>query len=145
MSTLFKTFLDKSIYGPIDIMENEYYSKVPRASGVYIIVSKKVSFLYPGGKSRVIYIGSAINLKKRLVTHRRNLRAIDTGKKEKFSVLHYSRYQYIKKFGGRIYWIRPKGTQEAKNLESDIICSFYDRYLAVPVGNGAFSFRKEKY
>lgn len=97
MSALFKTFLDKRTYGHVDILENEFYSEIPEASGAYIIVSKRESFLYPGGKSRVIYIGSAKNLKKRLLTHHRNLRAIDAGKKESFSILHYSRYQYIKK------------------------------------------------
>lgn len=55
---------------------------------------------------------------------------------------HYSRYNYAAAFGTDIYYMRITGRENEKNLESKAFEGFYDKYGALPVGNGAFSFRK---
>ena len=55
-----------------------------------------------------------------------------------------SRYQYMKYYGAYVYTFHClKNSQDAKNLESQILWKFYERYCSLPVGNGARSFRKE--
>ncbi len=45
-------------------------------------------------------------------------------------------------FGCDVYFITRKGPQDEKNLESDILGFFYERYRALPVGNSALSIRR---
>src|SRR5438045_743284 len=48
----------------------------PRTPGAYILLARSgVTFRYPGGESPVFYIGKAERLRRRLLTHRRNIRA----------------------------------------------------------------------
>lgn len=115
--------------------------------GVYIIVSAdNTKFVYPKGTSPVIYIGKADNLRRRLREHLKNLRlVIDSEETDMRN--HYqpcSRYQYMKYYGAYVYTFHClKSTQDAKNLESQILWKFYERYRSLPVGNGARSFEKE--
>lgn len=50
---------------------------------------------------------------------------------------------YMKYHGAKVYYYLCKGNQESKNLESQMISSFYDKFGAMPVGNGARSFQCE--
>ena len=115
--------------------------------GVYIIVSAdNTKVVYPKGTSPVIYIGKADNLRRRLREHLKNLRlVIDSEETDMRN--HYqpcSRYQYMKYYGAYVYTFHClKSTQDAKNLESQILWKFYERYRSLPVGNGARSFEKE--
>lgn len=120
---------------------------VTTGPGVYIIVSAdNTKFVYPKGTSPVFYIGKADNLRRRLREHLKNLRLI-IDNEETDMRNHYqrcSRYQYMKYYGAYVYTFHClKSTQDAKNLESQILWKFYERYRSLPVGNGARSFEKE--
>ena len=121
-------------------------NNVTTGPGVYIIVSNdssKTKFVYPRGKSPVIYIGEAVNLRRRLRHHLRRLNEL-LDNEEDYMKQHYqdsSRYQYMKYYGAYVYTFKClKKTQVAKNLESHILWKFYEKYRSLPVGNGARSF-----
>ena len=128
-------------------LSKDEINNVTTGSGVYIIVSAdKTKFVYPKGNSPVIYIGKADNLRRRLSEHLKNLNNIQD--EETYMRGHWrqpcSRYQYMKYYGAYVYTFHClKNTQEAKNLESQILWKFYERYRSLPVGNGARSFKKE--
>lgn len=123
------------------ITDQEALLEVPETEGVYVISSNKQRFIYPNGESPIIYIGKSVNLRKRLLEHRTLCNKLfDLKKADLPNEWHYSRYQYIRKFGGRVFYYTRRGTQDGKDLECDIIGRFYSRFHALPVGNGAFSF-----
>lgn len=128
-------------------LTEEEIADVTTGAGVYIIVSgDNTKFVYPKGTSPVIYIGKADNLRRRLREHLKNLRlVIDSEEADMRN--HYqpcSRYQYMKYHRSYVYTFHClKSTQDAKNLESQILWKFYERYRSLPVGNGARSFKKE--
>lgn len=114
------------------------YDVIDTKSGIYFIVSKNYKFIYPKGNSPLIYIGKADNLRRRLKEHLTNFR--NATPKDSWI---YSRYNYMNMPGGfEIYYLTSITNEKSKYLESRAIEDFYDRYLATPVGNGAFSFRK---
>ena len=53
-----------------DIYDRDEYLKIPKKSGAYIFLSSSQKFIYPNGKSRVIYIGKGDNLFNRLYGHK---------------------------------------------------------------------------
>ena len=115
---------------------------IPSKGGVYIFVSKEQKFIYPKGESRVIYIGESSNLRRRLYEHKSKYQSIKNDKKYHEKWWDYNRYFYMIEFGCDIYFITRKGPQDEKNLESDILGFFYERYRALPVGNSALSIRR---
>lgn len=128
---------------------NDCFDEVPNKAGIYLMLAKKVRFIYPRKKtSPVFYIGTSDNLKKRLKEHLRlfNKAAMEFKKDVKSSDLHwhYSRYNYANAYGVDLYYMRITGRESSKCLESKAIEGFYDKYGALPVGNGSFSFRKKK-
>ena len=141
-----KKYIDKSrienkIYGPFDIFEREEdLELIGNQQGVYFIVSKSRKYSYPAKTSPVIYIGKADHLKSRLKQHVRHYKdAMDIHKQK--SCWIYSRYHYMTHGGAEVYYMPVSGQEKAKILESKALENFYDTYLALPVGNGAFSFR----
>ena len=60
----------------------------------------------------------------------------------KHSSWNYCRYNYAVAFDADIFYMRITGRENEKALESKAMEGFYDKYGALPVGNGAFSFRK---
>jgi len=124
-----------------DIFDLDSFCDVSDKSGVYIIVSQGQKFVYPNGESRVIYVGMSSCLSSRLRQHHRLALEIRNLKKaDRKNDWYYSRYQYISSYGAKIYYFTTRGLQNPKNMEEKIIGRFYDRYLSLPVGNGAFSF-----
>ena len=137
------TFRTKRGHDDEIFLDEEGVSELSDTPGVYIIVAEdKTKFVYPKGKSSVIYIGKADKLHQRLCQHLRELRELEAKENEWLSNFQQCnpRYQYIKQFGGKVYTFHCLGKQDAKNLEADIIRKFYERYRAIPVGNGARSF-----
>lgn len=126
-----------------DLYVSKYLDSVPNNSGAYIFVSQKQRFIYPKGESQVIYIGTSNNLNSRLHTHHNIIKKINSLPKSKIlDEWYYNRYQYINSFGCKSFWYTTRGTQEEKNLESSLIQMFYDKFYSLPIGNGAFSFKK---
>jgi excinuclease UvrABC nuclease subunit len=123
-----------SEYNPVrlgDIAELHSFD-LPDTKGVYIFVSKNQKFIYPNGQSRIIYIGKAKSLRSRLKTHFRHLNGLSQlNRFEKKDMTWYSRYQYMHKFGCIIYYLSSNTNQDPKNLESILLNSFYNRYLAL--------------
>lgn len=60
--------------GEIRDLADEDLTDVSTANGVYIIVSHQTRFVYPKGESRIIYIGKANSMRRRLKEHQANLR-----------------------------------------------------------------------
>ena len=95
------------------------------------MVAKKRDFVYPKKDSPVFYIGTSKHLRNRLKTH---LKLYKEAKADfnKHSSWNYCRYNYAVAFDADIFYMRITGRENEKALE----------YGALPVGNGAFSFRK---
>ena len=117
-------------------------------AGVYVIeATDDFKFPYPKGNSKVIYIGKADDLRARLKQHRHRLnQLIDTDGKYGLADDEpwvSSKYQYMYYHGARVFFYKCLGKQEAKELEARVMWSFYKKYRALPVGNGAKSYSKE--
>ena len=123
---------------------SDCFDEVPNLPGIYIFVARETKFQYPkgpnGGYSPVIYIGTSNHLRTRLKQHLNQY--IKANKDFKSSQnWHYSRYNYIVAFGADLYYMRITGCEKEKALESKAIEGFFDMYGALPVGNGAISYR----
>ena len=119
---------------------DECFDDVPNEPGIYIMVAHKREFVYPKKDSPVFYIGTSKHLKSRLKTHLRRYKDAKTDF-NKHTSWNYSRYNYAVAFDTDIYYMRITGRENEKALESKAMEGFYDKYGALPVGNGAFSFR----
>jgi len=126
--------------------EDDMRDEIENRNGCYIISSPTHQFEYPNGKSSIIYIGKSDKLYRRLYLehyqkHLKKLRENkDFGIYEKSVLMVPSRYQYMRKWGARVDVFYCKGKQESKEFESLLIASFYNKYRAIPIGNGARSF-----
>lgn len=127
--------------GAINNLEFDDLTDLPTQEGVYIITSDTTKFTYPKGMSKVIYIGKASSIRRRLKEHQSNLRIVKADTTNKYWDLN--RYNYMKYHGAQVLYYLCLGNQDSKDLESDILFKFYDKYGAMPVGNGARSFHKE--
>lgn len=137
-----KTVIESKLEYISDAFESDdKFDVVPNEPGIYIMVAKKRAFVYPKKDSPVFYIGTSCQLKRRLKTHLKHYKeAKNSFKFHNFWL--YSRYNYAVAFGADIYYMRITGRENEKALESKAIEGFYEKYGALPVGNGAFSFRK---
>jgi excinuclease UvrABC nuclease subunit len=126
-----------------DILEIQDFSDIPTMPGAYIFASHDQKFIYPNGQSKIIYIGKAINLRRRIQTHRRVIYELKRlSIEDRNSYWYYPRYQYLTKFGAKLFYFTIRGTQDEQNLENKLLEAFYDRFLSLPVGNGAISYKK---
>ncbi|MBQ3363627.1 MAG: hypothetical protein IJG42_06755 [Muribaculaceae bacterium] len=141
-SYISKTIIESKLEFIGDAFESDdSFDEVPNEPGIYIMVAKSRNFVYPQKDSPVFYIGTSCQLRRRLKTHLKHFKeAKDSFKFQNFWL--YSRYNYAVAFGADIYYMRITGRENEKALESKAIEGFYDKYGALPVGNGAFSFRK---
>lgn len=127
----------------IDLLDENPFEYIEDVSGVYIIASSdNTRFIYPKGSNGVIYIGKSDHLVQRLKTHLANLRMVKACDEELLCNHQQvnQRYQYMNSFGAKVYIYYCRKTQDAKWLESYILHRFYEKYRALPVGNGARSF-----
>lgn len=124
--------------GEIANLEGDDLSEISIKGGVYIIASSKTKFVYPKGMSKVIYLGKANCIRRRLKEHQANLREAINDLLDEW--WRFDRYNYMKYHGAKVYYYLCQGKQESKDLESDILGRFYDKFGAMPVGNGARSF-----
>lgn len=125
-----------------DLYDPDSCDFVPNKSGAYIFLSQNQKFIYPNGESTLIYIGMSTNLSSRIKTHSKaSIEIKSLPKNEILNKWYYSRYHYINSFGCKLFWYTTRGTQNEKNLESELIRMFYDKFYSLPIGNGAFSFQ----
>lgn len=110
----------------------------PAVPGVYALALPRHYLSYPGGSSRVLYIGRAITgyaLRGRLREHlaftiERRRQAGDTGR-------HYARYEWAAVHGLQATWaVTPNADpDDTKRMEARLIYWFAELYGAVPLGN----------
>ena len=137
-----KEIIESKLWSVKDaFLSDDCFDDVTNESGIYIMMAKRQRFVYPKKESPVFYIGTSNHLRKRLRTHLRLYKQAKNDFKTHYS-WHYSRYNYAAAFGTDIYYMRITGRESEKVLESKALEGFYDKYGALPVGNGAFSFRK---
>lgn len=126
-----------------DLMDVDEIDNIPETPGVYVIVSSDgTSFQYPNGKSPIMYIGMSTNLRDRIYQHHKNTKYIAENLcdfREKNRQCH-QRYHYFRAFGARVYVFSRRGQQLPKEQEALFIGCFYEKYLSLPVSNGARSF-----
>ena len=84
------------------------------------------------------------NLARRLNGHKESIKLIKEKHKtdERWDDWYWDRYQYAASFGCEVIVFTTRGNQTPKDLESEIIEMFYNKYFAKPISNGAFSFKK---
>ena len=128
----------QGIDGEIQNLEEADLTDVSTKGGVYIIASPKTKFVYPKGESKIIYIGKANAIRRRLKELQQHLRSAINDLNDEW--WRFDRYNYMKYHGAKVYYYLCKGKQESKNLESRLIGMFYDKFGSMPVGNGARSF-----
>lgn len=136
-----KSIVESKVWSIINAFQSDdCFDSVPNEPGIYIMVAKKRNFVYPKKDSPVFYIGTSKHLRSRLKTH---LKLFKSAKADfnKHMLWNYSRYNYAVAFDTDIYYMRITGREKEKSLESKAMEGFYDKYGALPVGNGAFSFR----
>jgi hypothetical protein len=117
--------------------------------GVYVITSTRgIRYTYPNGKkSPIIYIGMSDDLLRRLKDEhytkglKRLINDKDWGLKNNWQLP--SKYQYMYYNGSHVDVFKCRGKQESKDLESIFLNQFYQKYRALPIGNGARSYGKE--
>lgn len=142
--TFLNGFRDKSGFDlEIADLSKGILDDTPSEEGVYVICSRNAKMIYPGGNSRILYMGMAKNLKRRIKEHFSNLQsAIDNLASDK-PKWFFSRYNYMAEFGAHVYIYKCRGKQDPKNLESRLMWWFYNKYKANPVSNGARSFMRQ--
>lgn len=127
----------------INLLDENCFDDVDDVPGVYIIASSdKTQFVYPKGKNSVIYIGKSEHLVQRLKTHKRHLEFVMFNDENllRIRLQMFQRYQYMWSFGAKVFIYYCRKNQDAKGMESYILQRFYEKYRALPVGNGARSF-----
>lgn len=127
--------------GEIPDLAEDDLAGIPEKDGVYIIASPQTKFVYPKGLSKIICIGKAKSIRRRLKEHRTNMWNAKADRNGEW--WRFGRYNYMNHHGAKVYYYCCKGYQESKNQESMILKSFYDKYGAIPVGNGARSFQHD--
>ena len=133
-----------------DFQEEGFVCPICRGeSGIYIISSTDgTKYTYPNGKqSPILYIGKSDDLLRRLKDEhytkglKRLLDDPDFGIEDNIQIA--PRYQYMYYNGAHVDVFKCRGYQDSKNLESLFLNQFYQKYRALPVGNGARSFDSE--
>lgn len=138
-----KEYIDQELPdGEIFSLHSDLWkSEIPAKPGAYIMLSHKTRFIYPNGTSKVIYIGMSSNLNNRIKGHFGHLNKIRTLPLNQIKDhWYYSKYNYLDRFGCRVYWFINRRKESPKELEGLILEAFYSKYHSLPIGNGAFSF-----
>lgn len=116
---------------------------IPNTPGVYVIVATGgTKFPYPNGNSSVMYIGMSTKLRQRLCDHYTSTKLV-ADNFEEYSQMNWQchqRYHYFRAFGAKVYVFSRRGTQSPKEQEALFLGRFYEKYLSLPVSNGARSF-----
>jgi len=131
-----------------DFADKDFVCPIKRGEiGIYII-SGKMKYTYPNGKkSPIIYIGKSDDLLRRLKDEhyikglKRLIDNPDWGIEDNIQLA--SKYQYMYYDGSHVDVFKCRGKQESKEMESRFLNQFYQKYRALPVGNGARSYGKE--
>lgn len=136
-------------FNMLNFANPEFDCGVLDKKGCYVISSTNRVFEYAKGKSPVLYIGKSDQLYRRLHDEHyiKHLKVLlenpDYGLNTNKIIQMSDKYQYMLYCGAIVDVFYCKGTQSAKEFESLIIGSFYNKYRCMPVGNGARSFSQK--
>ena len=117
-----------------DLLSDEV-PQMPTGGGVYILMSERTLFTYPAGASSVFYIGMAMNLKSRLLDHRKFSRQVKNGEA---ATRYFPRYEWAANHGAiATYAVRPRknSTMTPKDIESLLLAKFGEAFRAPPLAN----------
>lgn len=144
--SIFYSNREKEDYYFDNILTADFKDIPVNKGGVYILVAKHESFLYPNKqKSKVFYIGMSKNLKNRLKTHQKwTSHLTEKPDEDRIDLWYWERYQYGASFGTEVCVFLCHEFETPKSLEFNIIEHFYEKYLGKPIANGAFSFKQEQ-
>src|SRR5439155_13813899 len=129
-------FLDRGLtHSPIRYLDDVRLQDVHHAGGAYVLLAEPSnSFAYPRRRSSVFYIGQALNLRGRLMTHARYAWEAYFNRRR---TLYWPMYEYAAAFGCRYAYLRTRGVQTPPQLEESLLAMFAERYRSWPVANGA--------
>lgn len=130
------------------LSDEETLNELDNCPGVYVIeATDGAKFSCPVGSSSIIYVGKSDHLRSRLRKHRAQLQRLIDDKEYGMRTNEpwvCSRYQFMLYHGARVYVYKClKRSQDAKDLESLIMWSYYQKYRCLPIGNGAKSYSKD--
>ena len=117
-----------------DLLADDFEDYPPTSSGgAYVLGTSDGTMLtYPWGSSPIFYIGKAIDLHKRLRTHRKHILSAVEDHDERY---WWPRYQYGAAFGATCAYYSRNGPQNVQNIEAGLIRDFYEAFGSIPAAN----------
>jgi hypothetical protein len=125
--------------------EDALRTEPPMSPGVYLLALPRHYLSYPGGSSRVFYIGRATGpsgIRKRLTDHytatkQRRETVGDTGR-------YYARYEWAAVHGIQGTWSEQPDSSSlsAVQMEQNLLYWFAELYGAAPLGNAQSAWAK---
>ena len=124
------------LFDLLDPKEPSGIGAVPSTGGAYVLGTHDGTMLiYPWGTSPIFYIGKAINLRRRLETHKKHILNAKVDHEETY---WWQRYQYGAAFGADCAYYSRSGPQNVQNIEAQLIESFYWAFGAIPAANSSW-------
>lgn len=111
--------------------------EIPSSPGVYLLIAKRVRFLYPAGRNSIYYIGQTSSLHKRIVKQHYKWHSHVKHGCRLGDYLYEARHEYGGVYGGRYCFIPTWPGMSQQKLEKKVIREFILQYHAPPVANGA--------
>lgn len=122
-------------HAPLRYLAHVRHHVVPPAAGAYVLLANPgITFMYARRRSSVFYIGQALNLRRRLMSHARYVREAMSDRQR---TLYWPMYEYAAAFGCRYTHLRTRGVQTPEQLEENLLAMFAEKYRSWPVANGA--------
>jgi hypothetical protein len=138
MSSL--AFLGDLAASPLcDLLSAEKPDAPKKTPGAYIFLAGSgVTFRYPNGESSVFYIGQATRLRRRLLTHRKNILEVKTRELSVYGPVR----EYGAAFGAQYCFIRADERYNPRQLEDLLMARFARIYRGLPVANSAAGWKR---
>lgn len=120
--------------GFFDLLDGEIGECLaPDTGGAYVLGTSDGTMLtYPWGSSPIFYIGNATDLARRLLEHKAHILG---ARDDHTEVYWWPRYQYGAAFGAACAYYSRRGPQNPRNLEAELVESFYLTFGSIPAAN----------
>jgi hypothetical protein len=138
---LFGFLGDLHVPQPCDLLGGQKPDVPKKTPGAYVLVAESGTlFRYPGGESSVFYIGQASRLRRRLLTHRKNILLAKA--EDRLLSVYRPVAEYGAAFGAHYVFIpaQPGGIPE--DMEIDLMARFAQQYRSLPIANSAGSWKR---
>jgi len=105
----------------------------PREPGAYVLIAASgVTFRYPCGESPVFYIGQAKRLRRRLLTHCKNIK---NARDYRSQFVYGPIREYGAAFGAHYSFLLADVGQSPQDLEHRLMAHFARQFRSLPVAN----------